>query len=134
RLFALMETNMQRMLQRLGASTADTQFKRAPQGWIFRAPTPWVLGPRPHYLVSEALKAKIEVVLGASHLVVWLFLIPIGFVLILSVGSVPPKVPSVASGLLLIFLYCSLLLPGLQNLWHCLALRALLKNSSRTTE
>src|SRR5207244_3958369 len=64
----------------------------------------------------------------------WLFLIPIGFVLILSVGSVPPKVPSVASGLLLIFLYCSLLLPGLQNLWHCLALRALLKNSSRTTE
>jgi hypothetical protein len=63
---------MRRMFLRFGTSIADGHFKRAHQGWIFQAPTPWILGPRSHYLVSEEQKAKIEMVLGASTFVVWL--------------------------------------------------------------
>src|SRR5262245_1281120 len=34
-------------------------FKRVPEGWIFRAPSPWLLGPCRHYLVSDAQRAAI---------------------------------------------------------------------------
>ena len=121
---------MRRVLLRLGTSTAEMRFKRAPQGWIFRAPTPWILGPRPHYLVSDAQKAKIEVALGASTLVVWLLAAVIAAIVFLW--------PSLASVTTLYkhFLFlalCCLLLVG-QNFYNCLALRAILKGSPRASE
>jgi hypothetical protein len=121
---------MRRMLTRLGTSGAGTRFKRAAQGWIFRAPTPWILGPRPHYLVSDAQKAKIEVVLGASTLVVWLLAAVIAAIVFLW-----PPLASVTT-LYKHFLFlalCCLLLAG-QNFYNCLALRAILKGSPRTSE
>lgn len=51
---------MRRMLLRFGTPVADTQFKRASQGWIFRARSPWVVCPRPHYLVNDTEKCEIE--------------------------------------------------------------------------
>jgi hypothetical protein len=51
---------------------AASQFRRSADAWIFRAPTPWVVGPRPHYLLDNSQKAKIELILGASHAVTWL--------------------------------------------------------------
>jgi hypothetical protein len=121
---------MRRMLLRLGTSTAEMRFKRTPQGWIFRAPTPWIFGPRPHYLVSDAQKAKIEVVLGASTLVVWLLAAVIAAIVFLW-----PPLASVTT-LYKHFLFlalCYLLLAG-QNFYNCLALRAILKGSPRTSE
>jgi hypothetical protein len=123
---------MRRMLTRLGTSGAETRFKRAAQGWIFRAPTPWILGPRPHYLVSDAQKAKIEMVLGLSFLVTCLLLA--ASVLFLMPPSVVLKsVPYFEDRLLIFVVYC-LGVSGLQNLGHCFAFRAILKNSPRTSE
>jgi len=123
---------MRRMLMRLGASGAETRFKRAPQGWIFRAPTPRIFGPRPHYLVSDAQKAKIETVLGLSLLVTCLLLA--GSVLILKPPSILLKsVPDFEDRLLIFVAYC-LAVSSLQNLAHCFAFRAILKNSPRTSE
>ena len=114
---------MRRMLTRLGTSGAETRFKRAAQGWIFRAPTPWILGPRPHYLVSDAQKAKIEMVLGLSFLVTCLLLA--ASVLFLMPPSVVLKsVPYFEDRLLIFVVYC-LGVSGLQNLGHCFAFRAI---------
>lgn len=120
---------MRPMLLRLGTSVAETRFKRAPQGWIFRAPTPWILGSRAYYRVSDAQKAKIELVLGASHSVVWLLCGALGLVMFLGA----PLVLLHVTGEWILFLGI-LLVMGLQNLWHCFALRAVLDNASRTTE
>jgi hypothetical protein len=34
-------------------------FKRVPEGWVFMAPNPWLMGRRPTYLVSEAQRADL---------------------------------------------------------------------------
>jgi hypothetical protein len=100
---------MRRMLQRLGDSiAADRLLKRTSQGWIFRAPTPWILGPHPHYLVSEAQKTKIEIVLGASHLTEWLFCAALWLVLFLLARSVLLQVLPDGTGRLLALFLSSL--------------------------
>jgi hypothetical protein len=124
---------MRRMFLRFGTSIADGHFKRAHQGWIFRAPTPWILGPRPHYLVSEEQKAKIEMVLGASTFVVWLLSAVTASVVLFSMPSLLLNAPSDGTNALLIFAVCCLILIG-QNLFHCFMLRVLLKGSPRTAE
>jgi hypothetical protein len=117
---------MRRMLQRLGASNAaDRLLKRTSQGWIFRAPTPWILGPHPHYLVSEAQKAKIEIVVGAST---------VGNLLLSAAVFVLLWAPALSlDASIQIFALCCLIAIA-QNLYHCCAFRDLLKNSSRTPE
>jgi len=103
------------------------RFKRSAHGWIFQAPTRWILGPRPHYLVDDAEKAKIEVALGASTLVVWLLTAVIAAIVFLWA-----PLGSVTTLFLFLALYCLLLV--VQNFCNCLALRAILKNSPRVSE
>jgi hypothetical protein len=122
---------MRRMLPRFGKSIAEGHFKRARQGWIFRAPTPWILGPRPHYLVSEEHKAKIEKVLGANTFTVWLLSAVLALVVLLWMPLL--NAPLDGTKALLIFAVCCLILIG-QNLYHCFTLRVLLKDSPRTPE
>lgn len=98
---ALIVTHVHHLLLRYGASIAAVQFKRTPQAWIFRAPTLWFLGPRPHYLVSETQKLKIETLFGASNCVSWLLLAAVGLMLFLWALSVPLR--SVTTDLMLIF-------------------------------
>jgi hypothetical protein len=126
---------MRRILQRLGASiAADRLLKRTSQGWIFRAPTPWILGPHPHYLVSEAQKTKIEIVLGASHLTEWLFCAALSLVLFPLAPSVLLQAIPDETGRLLALFLSFLMVIGLRNLWQCFALRALLRNAPHTPE
>lgn len=37
----------------------ENQFKRVPEGWLFMTANPWIIGPRPAYIVSEAQKLAI---------------------------------------------------------------------------
>jgi hypothetical protein len=41
------------------ARMEELSFKRTPEGWVFQAPNPWLIGPRRHYLVNDAQKAEI---------------------------------------------------------------------------
>jgi hypothetical protein len=130
---------MRHMLLRLGALVDQRDFKRSRQGWIFRAPILWCLGPRPHYLVSDTQKAKIEMVVGAGNLVASLLLPAMALVLFLWAPSTLPMAPSVAHAPVLFFVIfglvvCSFLVSGLQNLYRYVGLRPLLKNLPRTTE
>ena len=130
---------MHRMLLWLGTLADQRDFKRSPQGWIFRAPIPWCLGARPHYLVSDTQKAKIEMVVGAGNLVAWLLLAAIALVLFLWAPSALPMAASVSHDPVLFFVIfglvvCSFLVSGLQNLYRYVGLRPLLKNLPRTTE
>jgi hypothetical protein len=126
---------MRRILQRLGGSIAAGRLlKRTSQGWIFRAPTPWIFGPHPHYLVSEAQRAKIEIVLGASHLTEWLFCGALWLVLFPLLPSVLLQVLPDETGRLLALFFSFLVVIGLRNLWQCFALRALLRNAPHTPE
>ena len=124
---------MRRMFLRFGASIADGNFKRAHQGWIFRAPTPWILGPRPHYLVRAEEKAKIEMVLGAGTLVVWLLSAVTALVVLFWMPPLLLNAPSDGTKALLTFAVCCLILIG-QNLFHCFMLWVLLKGSPRAAE
>jgi hypothetical protein len=56
-------------------------------GWIFRAPSPWLFGDVPHYLVNDAQKAQIETILEPRLKPVLLFIVLILaiFVLILAI-------------------------------------------------
>jgi hypothetical protein len=38
----------------------ELAFKRVPEGWIFRAPNPWIFGPGRHYLIDEAQKSELS--------------------------------------------------------------------------
>src|SRR5258705_10775537 len=38
-------------------------FKPVPEGYVFRAPNPWIFGPADHYLVSEAQRDEIAAIL-----------------------------------------------------------------------
>lgn len=40
-----------------------TLFKQVSDGYVFRAPSPWVVGPARHYLVNEAQKTEIMAIL-----------------------------------------------------------------------
>jgi hypothetical protein len=125
---------MRPTLLRFGNSTANWRFKRAPHGWIFRAPTLWILGPRPHYLINEAQKIKIEMVLGASYFVDWLVLAAIASVLFLMTPSILLKTPLVMNNRLLVFILCCLVIYGLHELYDYFALRSVLKSLPRTSE
>jgi len=108
--------------------------KPTSQGWIFRAPTPWILGAHPHYLVSETQKTKIEIALGASHLTEGLFCAALWLVFFPLAPSVLLHVLPDATGRLLALFLSFLVVMGLRNLWQCFALRALLRNAPRTPE
>jgi len=108
---------IRRVLQRIGASALETQFKLATDAWIFRAPTPWLFGCRQHYLVSEAQKADIEMRVGAGCLVALALMI--GSILLLTRTFVIP---------------CLLLIGILRYLYDCVALRSLLSDAPQTTE
>lgn len=133
-LVSLMGTGMHRLLLRFGASVAQSQFRRAPQGWIFRAPTPWSFGPRPHYLVDEARKARIEMVVGAGNLVVYLLLIlAVTWFALYPAAGVGLVSPPWKDHLLTFVLWCSLLAVP-HNFYQCFALWPLLRNLPRTAE
>jgi len=38
----------------------SVMFKPVADGWVYRAPNPWIFGDAPHYLVNDAQKAQIE--------------------------------------------------------------------------
>lgn len=38
----------------------ELSFKSVPEGWIFRAPTPWLFGPGRHYLIDQAQKCELS--------------------------------------------------------------------------
>ena len=48
----------------------ERAFKRVPEGWIFRAPNPWLFGPRRHYLIDQAQKSELSIHLRQVYRVV----------------------------------------------------------------
>jgi hypothetical protein len=85
------------MVQRwswLSDSWQDWFFKRVPEGWVVSLPSPWMLGRRRHYLVSEAQRADIIAFFG--H-VSWAFIVAVmllGFIwfllLLWAHSNIPP--------------------------------------------
>ncbi len=107
-------------------------FKRVPEGWIFRAPNPWILGLHRHYLVSE--NQKTEIIAFYSQ-VNWRFVIVMGVfavfftaVLVLALSLVPSQTA------FLVIIVFSFLWGYLINAYFWLALRPLLAGAPRTTE
>jgi hypothetical protein len=53
-------------------------FKKVPDGYVFRAPNPWVFGRTRFYLVDEALKAQLlAIVTARSQAVFWIVLVAV---------------------------------------------------------
>src|SRR4051812_32472797 len=63
------------IVQRLGRQMSARQLRRTADAWIFRAPTPWVVGPHPHYLVNETQKSAIETIVGVGYILLYLLVI-----------------------------------------------------------
>ena len=131
-----MAADLRDKLRRLGASTARSLFKPAPDGWIFRAPTPWVLGSRPHYLVDETQKARIEAMLGTSHTVAYLLMLSatIAFALYVWVPAIRRNMPPLSPDGMMVFALATLVIPFLQNLYHCIAVRRVIRHAPPTAD
>jgi hypothetical protein len=51
-------------------------FKKVPEGYVFRAPNPWVFGRARFYLVNDAQKAQLLAIITArSQAVFWIALV-----------------------------------------------------------
>ena len=107
-------------------------FKRVPEGWIFRAPNPWILGLHRHYLVSENQKTEI---IAFCNQVNWRFVIVVGVfavfftaVLVLALSLVPSQTK------FLVMIVFSFIIGYLINTYFWWTLRPLLVDVPRTTE
>jgi len=49
------------------AERPETNFRRVPAGWVFRAPALWIFGRAPHYLVNDEQKDRITATLKPRH-------------------------------------------------------------------
>jgi hypothetical protein len=49
----------------------EMSFKRVPEGWVYRAPNPWLFGSGRYYLLDEKQKSEV----AGHHRRMWLFLL-----------------------------------------------------------
>jgi hypothetical protein len=65
-----------------------TMFKKVPDGYIFRAPNPRLLGATPHYLVTEAQKAQlVKILTRPNHRSAVLVIVPTLWLLVLVIAG-----------------------------------------------
>ena len=46
---------------------SDALFMKVDEGWVYRAPNPWVFGDCPHYLVNDEQKAQLTAIITPRH-------------------------------------------------------------------
>jgi hypothetical protein len=110
----------------------EMSFKRVPEGWVYRAPNPWLLGRSRYYLVSEKQKSEI----AGHHRRMWLFLL-LGIAVIAAVGAPltlagfddQQVVLSLATAALL-----GLIVGFVANAWLCRTIRPIIANLTPTTQ
>jgi len=107
-------------------------FKRVPEGWVYRAPNPWLLGRSRYYLVSEKQKSEI----AGHHRRMWLFLL-LGIAVVAAVGAPltlagfddQQVVLSLATAALL-----GLIVGFVANAWLCRTIRPIIADLPPTTQ
>jgi len=115
-----------------GDGWQDVCFKRVPEGWIFRAPHPWIFGRHRHYLVNQ--NQKTEIIAFYSHvswrsiIVAGLFAVVFAAVLAFALSLVPSRTT------FFVMIVFSFLVGYLINTYFWLALRPLLASAPPTTE
>lgn len=110
----------------------EMSFKRVPEGWVYRAPNPWLLGRSRYYLVSEKQKSEI----AGHHRRMWLFLL-LGITVIAAVGAPltlagfdeQQVVLSLATAALL-----GLIVGFVANAWLCRTIRPIIADLTPTTQ
>ena len=110
----------------------EMSFKRVPEGWVYRAPNPWLLGRSRYYLVSEKQKSDI----AGHHRRMWLFLL-LGVAVIAAVGAPltfvgfdeQQVVLSLATAALL-----GLIVGFVANAWLCRTIRPIIADLTPTTQ
>src|SRR5262249_15790524 len=115
-----------------GDGWEDLWFKPVPEGWIFRAPKPWILSRQRHYLVSESQKKEI---IALFSQVTWRFVVVVGLlgVIVVAVWALAVSlVPSQTA--FLVTIVFSFLAGYLVNTYFWLPLRPLLAGVPPTTE
>jgi hypothetical protein len=113
-------------------------FKRGPQGWIFQSPISWWpfgLGPRRHYLVSEAQKAEIARILCHQDWRVFAVTVAVAF---LGVAPFPVLLPMPwnyeSLHFLVALVFCCLWVQVVFNVFYWLTLRSKLVGAPRTSD
>ena len=110
----------------------EMSFKRVPEGWVYRAPNPWLLGRSRYYLVSEKQKSEI----AGHHRRMWHFLL-LGIAVIAAVGAPltlagfddQQVVLSLATAALL-----GLIVGFVANAWLCRTIRPIIADLTPTTQ
>src|ERR1044072_8846910 len=126
---------MWRILQDLGRQMTATHFRRSAPGWIFRGPTPLGLGPHPHYVIDDARKTTIEIIVGVGTIVLYvLVILLLIWFLFYPASRIWVTSPSKFEDHVLTFMILGLSLSILQNLYHCFVLWPLLRTSPRSAE
>jgi hypothetical protein len=110
----------------------EMSFKRVPEGWVYRAPNPWLFGSGRYYLLDEKQKSDV----AGHHRRMWLFLL-LGVAVIAAVGAPltlagfdeQQVVLSLATAALL-----GLIVGFAANAWLCRTIRPIIANLTPTTQ
>jgi hypothetical protein len=70
---------MRKGFQLLPTGIEEGRFKRVPEGWLFTASNPWIIGPRRTYLVSDAQKTAIATRVRRAAYVRLIVIVPMMF-------------------------------------------------------
>jgi hypothetical protein len=111
----------------------EMSFKRVPEGWVYRAPNPWLFGSARYYLLNEKQRSEA----AFHHRRMWLFLLLA--VLVISAAGVPtvalagfddrhgvaPLATAAVVGLVVGFT---------ANAWLCRMIRPVIAGLPRTTQ
>jgi hypothetical protein len=74
----------------------EAAFKRTDGGWIYKAPSPWLVGPAPHYVVNDAQRAAIARRLRTNRATNVIVIAIVLFILGFMVGRMPESTLAVA--------------------------------------
>ncbi len=109
---------------------AEFSFRRLPDGWLYCAPNPWLLGPRRYFLVDEEQKRA----LAAEFCRAWRFLF-VGIIVVIGM-MMPTAMPAQDYGpftRLVAALLAGLILGSAFNAYLCRRLHPILADLHPTT-
>jgi hypothetical protein len=121
--------------------TLDVFFKPAEGGYVFRAPSPWVIGRAKHYLVNEVQKIQIQNIKNLQvwmTIVIWLALFALCFgggSLLLYVVSGHPEPTTIDAVIMMLLAFIGILLPiPLLGYWRLHQLDPIIRTLPPTNE
>jgi hypothetical protein len=126
-----METAMTRRWWAPFDGMAEVMFKQVPGGWIYRAPSPWIVGPRPYYRLDDQQK---EAAFAIHRRFGTITLLAIIVLVVVALPLARPWLNSSPTGTLIGSVLLGLAVGVLINVWLAHAVKPIIAGLEPTSE